>query len=67
MSIEKGTKLTKITWETKSEISHGWLELDEDSVYDLMPDGESGNVYSTTVLTEEYERCKDTMKIISKR
>ncbi len=67
LSIEKGTKLTKITWETKSEISHGWLELDEDSVYDLMPDGESGNVYSTTVLTEEYERCKDTMKIISKR
>lgn len=67
LTVEKGTKLTKIMWEAESAISYGWLELDEDIVYDLTPDDELENGYCTTILTEEYERCKDTMKIVSKK
>lgn len=66
LTIGKGTKLTKITWEPESEISHGWLELGEGNVYDLMPDDESEGSYSTTVLTEEYEKFKEVIRIFWK-
>ena len=60
--IEKGSKLTKIMWAPGSGISYGWLKLDEGNVYDLLREGEAG--YSVTILTEEYEQYKETMKIL---
>lgn len=61
--VEKGRKLTNITWEAESEISHGWLKLDEENVYDLRAEGGEGHNYSTSILTEEYDQYKDTMRI----
>ncbi len=60
--VEKGKKLTRITWRVDSDVVYGWLKTGEEKVYDLMKN-EAGNV-TATILTEEYEQCMDTIQII---
>ena len=60
--VERGKKLTRITWRVDSDVVYGWLKTGEGKVYDLMKN-EAGNV-TATILTEEYEQCMDTIQII---
>lgn len=60
--VERGEKLTRITWRADCDVVCGWLKVGEDRIYDLMKN-EEGNV-TTTILTEEYEQYMDMIQMI---
>lgn len=60
VEVVKGRTLTKINWIQSENLEQAWL-LMGDEEYDLVK-SETG--YTVTVLTEEYQKCKDELKIV---
>ena len=57
--VETGNQLTSIFWKNEESFENVWLVLGDEYDFQVQDGG-----YTVTVLTEEYERYKDSMKII---
>ena len=59
MIVEVGNRLTKIFWKNEESFENVWLVLGDEYDFQVQDGG-----YTVTVLTEEYERYKDSIRIV---
>ena len=59
VEVEEGKILTKINWSQNESLEQTWMFMGDEE-YDLMRN-ETG--YTVTVLTEEYQKYKDELKL----
>lgn len=57
--VEVGNRLTKIFWKNEESFENVWLVLGDEYDFQVQDGG-----YTVTVLTEEYERYKDSIRIV---
>ena len=57
--VETGNQLTRVFWKSEESFENVWLVLGDEYDFQVQDGG-----YTVTVLTEEYERYKDSMKIV---